>query len=187
MRNFSTKGYNFTFKFNAKNALDVLTNPDHISPKAKYYPSSPTQTDEENDTTDNIDIDMETPKRTVIFKDTNPEHGEEKTNNDNDDLIEELLISNDENPTKNDQPTTDSATSLDSVNANDTCDDANDNDSSEDDTPKQSSLRYMQNLIHPRTGIITHQTLFLTLQSILLVNQVLILNITLNLKVKVIS
>ena len=39
MSNFSTKGYNITFKFNAKNAYDVLTNPDHIRPI--YDPSFP--------------------------------------------------------------------------------------------------------------------------------------------------
>ena len=65
-RNFSTKGYNFTFKFNAKNALDVLTNEkNYIPPKAKYDPSSPTQTDKEDDTPEAMDIDRETPKRTV--------------------------------------------------------------------------------------------------------------------------
>ena len=68
MRNFSTKGYNFTFKFNPNNAYDVLTDPDHIHPP--YDPNSPTQTDDENETPDNTDI--------TVLKETNPEHNDDK-------------------------------------------------------------------------------------------------------------
>ena len=110
MRNFSTNGYNFTFKFNAKDALDVLTNPDQKRPI--YDPSSPTQTDDKNEAPDNMDI--------AVLKDTNPEHNKDKTNNVNNNSIEELIVSDDENPTNNDKPTIDGATSLDYNNANDT-------------------------------------------------------------------
>ena len=103
MKIFSTKGYNFTFKFNAKNAYDVLTNPDHICPI--YDPSSFTQTDDENEAPDDMDI--------TVLKDTNPERKDDKTNNVNDDSIEELLFSDEDSPTNNDIPTMNGATSID--------------------------------------------------------------------------
>jgi hypothetical protein len=141
MSRFSAKGYNFKFKYNAKNAEDVFRIDDYIpSSWKKYNPSSPTQTDNEENTAD-MDTDKETPKRTVTFKDTNDSHenNEENTKDDNDNSKEVILISDGELPTKN----------PDKANTNDTNTDTNDNDSSEDDTPRRSPLRYMQNMIHP--------------------------------------
>ena len=53
MSRFSAKEYNFKFKYNAKNAEDVFRIDDYIPPSwKKYDPSSPTQTDNEDNTTD---------------------------------------------------------------------------------------------------------------------------------------
>ena len=95
MSRFSAKGYNFKFKYNAKNAEDVFRIDEYIPPSwKKYDPSSPTQTDNEDNTAD-IDIDRETQKRTVTFRDTNnsPGDNEEKTKDDDDNSVEEILIS----------------------------------------------------------------------------------------------
>ena len=141
MSRFSAKGYNFKFKYNAKNAKDVFGIDEYIPPSwKKYDPSSPTQTDNEDETAD-MDTDKETPKKTVTFKDTNNifENDKENTKSDNDNSEEVILISHRDLPTEN----------PDKANTNDTNRDTNDNDSSEDDTPRRSPLRHMQNIIHP--------------------------------------
>ena len=151
MKYFSTEGYNFVFKYNPKNSNDVFTDPNPVRPP--YDPSSPTQSDDKHETPNDSEI--------TIINDTNTERHDDKTDNVNDDSIEELLVSDedtlnsndpttnnvndesveeilvpdDEDILNNDNPTTDGASGLDHNNSNNVPNDTNDSDSNDDDIP----------------------------------------------------